>query len=329
MNNFLGNLDFKEPVYLAELIDLLRELAASNQSYHVYGGGTDLVPYFKNYPEMSRTLVSLAGIQELKGVRSTSTGKIEIGSQTKLIDIYREPVVGINFPGLSEVASQVASPQIRNLATLGGNLLVNNRCRFFNQSPLNRSYHETCYKSGGEVCHVIANAKRGDPVLCRARFVSDLAPVLLALDATLRIMGPSGERRLKIKDFYLPDGIQRNQLAGGEILVSVEIETLPRRKVVYEKLRIRKAIDFPSLGVAVGWVGDAPGRIWHVALTGVQTHPIHVSAAEVVSPTKTLQDLSDQAAKMAQPLKQDFLSPSYRRKMIPILIRRAHARLEG
>jgi 4-hydroxybenzoyl-CoA reductase subunit beta len=252
---------------------------------------------------------------------------LKIGSQTRLAELAGSELIRQHLPGLAEAIAQIASGQIRNQATVGGNLLVNNRCSYFNQSPLNRAYHDECYKAGGEVCHVIVNAKRGDPVLCRARFVSDVAPNLLALGARLSLLSAKGLRHLSLKDFYLPDGIHRNQLADGEILCAIEVPISPKRKVAYEKLRIRKAIDFASLGVAVARVGEGQARQWHLALTGVHTHPISVNDVEFDGALVTLEKLIKTAEHVAQPLKQDFLSPSYRRRMISVLAKRALARL--
>ncbi len=327
MNHFLGSTQFVQPKELHEVMALVAELSLRQQPYFFFSGGTDLVPYLKNYPEQKGTLISLSRVNELRGMRMNSKQTFEIGAQTKLVELIESPLIRQHLPGLALAAAQVASGQIRNQATLGGNLLVNNRCTYFNQSSLNRSYHDECFKSGGEVCHVIANAKRGDAPLCRARFVSDLAPVLLALQARLTLLGPKGKRTISLDEFYLPDGIHRNQLAPGELLCGLEISTEPRRKVAYEKLRIRNAIDFPSLGVAVAWIGEGAARQWHLALTGVHTHPIHVSGPEINERFETIETLAKLASKTAQPLKQDFLSPSYRRRMIPVLAKRALARL--
>ncbi|MCC6337608.1 MAG: FAD binding domain-containing protein [Myxococcales bacterium] len=308
---------YERPAELPGALALLQRLAAAGVSYRVHAGGTDLVPELKRDEAAIGTVVSISRLEALRGVRARPDGGLEVGALTRLSALAEE--VRERFPVISDTALQIASPQIRNRATLGGNLLVDNRCVYFNQSPDHRDVHAGCFKAGGEVCHLVPSAKRGAQPLCRARFVSDLAPVLILHDAKVVLARAGAERELLLKDLYAPDGIQRTQVAPGELLTRVLIPASATRRVHYLKLRIRQALDFPSLGVAVSLDGKKLG----VALTGVNTHPVVLAYEGALD--ATLKQACEDGPKRVAPLAQDFFSPAYRRQMIPVLIRRAVA----
>lgn len=324
-----ADLTILRPENLLEALNVMGARVQAGENVKVLGGGTDLMPHFKRYPNEAATLISISRLQGLGGIRKDGDA-LSIGASVRIADISENEVLRAHFPGLSEAAGLVASPQIRNRASVAGNLLVNNRCHFFNQSPVNRSYHSDCYKAGGGACHVIRNAKSGDHPLCRARFVSDLAPVFLVLGAKLKICSASGERFLNLNEFYLQDGIDRNALKPGELVVEIGISLRSRVRVAYEKLRIRRTLEFPSVGVAVGGEME-DGRVseLRLALTGVQTHPILVCEKPDGRDDEAFARLVERAVDLAQPLRQEFFPPDYRRKMIPVLARRAYARMKG
>lgn len=336
MSTTLNSFRYLRPKSVAEALSLIQQLEEKKDGFVFSSGGTDLVPQLKMQRSFPGTVVSLGSLDEMHQVRlivgKDSRKYLETGSQLTLAELSTHPEIQQLFPGLAEAARKVASPQIRNRASVAGNLLVNNRCLYFNQSELNRDVHDACFKSGGEVCHVMMSASRdrrqsgGLPSpLCRARFVSDLAPVLMVLDASLVLISPRGTRQIALRDFYLPDGIDRNRLEKNEIITQIRIKAPgPSRGVHYEKLRIRNAIDFPSLGVAVA-LDDTParGKRLNICLTGVHTHPVHLEYFEDGKPwDATLETAIAQATSQAVPVKQDFFPPTYRRKMIAVLIRR-------
>lgn len=313
----LDSLSFERPLTVAAAL-ALREKAPADTAF--YSGGSDLLPTLKHKGSTFSRLISLSGIAELKQI-VTAPSRVSIGSQVTLDELIRHTALESLLPVVSATARLIASPQIRNRATVGGNLLVNNRCTFFNQSEINRESHGLCYKANGNVCHLVPNSKPGDLPLCRARFVSDLAPVFLLLNAFVILRSPEGQRELSLSDFYLGDGIKRNLLQDSEVLTTIHFDVNPSQKIVYEKLRIRQALDFPSVGVALSW--QASTQKLGVAVSGVNPKPIlHWQQQGPGGASEMLEGVIAEVTKAAQPLKQDFFTPGYRKKMIGVFIRR-------
>jgi len=230
------------------------------------------------------------------------------------------------LPILSNVTRKVASFQIRSRATIGGNLLVDNRCIYFNQSREIKCSQGLCYKDGGSKCLLIPSVKRTSNPLCRARFVSDLAPVLILLNAVLRIESNKGTKQIPLREFYFEDGINRNILKRGEFLSAIEINGVTGKEdcvsnlhLGYKKLRIRDSIDFPSLGVALR--KDAERLL--IVLTGVDVCPKYLSLIlkDFKNEKEMYQQACIQAKKIVKPLKQDFFPPSYRKQMVEVFVR--------
>ena len=204
-------------------------------------GGTDLLPNLKHRIFRPRHLIAL-GAALPRGWEQTEEGlKIGAGTRLSQLSSLRE------IPMLAEAASLVAGPQIRNMGTLGGNVLLDTRCVYYNQTEFWRKSLGWCLKAEGDWCHVIQG-----PKTCVASQSSDTVPVLLALDAQLRIVGPEGERMLSIRDLYRFDGKDHLKLHQGEVLSEIILPPLPEdHRGSYQKLRTRDAIDFPMLSLAV------------------------------------------------------------------------------
>ncbi len=270
MTALMTPFEFEKPSDLNAVFELIEMLKYNNKSFVFAGGNTDLLPMFKQGINVPDCLISLTAISELSGITILKANKdkanasaqqnyIRIGASTRLSEIVNSKVIKESFPELSRTAGLVANPQIRNQATIGGNLLVDNRCIYINQSENNRDCHSPCFKAGGDVCQLVKSAKAGDETLCQARFVSDTAPILMLLDAKLILRSIDGERQVAIRDFYLQDGIQSNQLQDGELLIAIEIPDCQGKQIHYEKLAIRNTLDFPSVGVAVS-IKEQPGN---------------------------------------------------------------------
>lgn len=333
MSTALTGFDFERPAGLSALRGLLARLGKEQRSFTLAAGGTDLMPQLKQRLVAPEVLVSLNGVGELAGITAGADGTLRIGALTRLADVIASPLVQQHQPALAVAAARVASPQIRNRATLGGNLLVNNRCIYVNQSPLNRAVHAPCFKVDGDVCHIVKSAVRGRLPQCQARFVSDTAPVLLLLDARLVLLRGRGERRVPLRRFYRNDGMERNVLRPGEVLGWIEVPPAAGLRIGYEKLAVRNALDFPSLGVAVGVRADAGGRPAElsVALTGLGTHPGYWrhALADGEDPRAVVAKACAKAEKFATIYQQDFFPRDYRKKMISVFIRRTLRRLGG
>lgn len=324
---------FERPTELRQALELFRDPDGIGNGYVLSAGGTDIVPMMKSQPVSVGTLISLTKLKALGGIRLDPGKSLSLGALVTLAGLSSDTTVREAFPCIAETAGKIATPQIRNRATVGGNLLVDNRCIYFNQSEQNRLAHTPCFKAGGEACHLVPKTARGDDPLCRARSVSDLAPVLLLLRATIRIVSAAGERSLPLHDFYLPDGIFRNRLDKGEILTRIDVPLPgPSAGILYEKLRIRNAIDFPSLGVAASLDRiSGGGTRFGVALTGVHTRPVvgQVDVAARGSWEEPVNSLIAEISREVTPFRQGFFPPDYLRKMIPVLIRRNVEKLLG
>lgn len=324
---------FERPDSLAALTARLAHLTAAGGDYVLAAGATDLMPQIKQGVITPSRLISLNGVRELQGIALHADGSCRIGALTRLADLAGDARLRRRYPALCAAAGRVASPPIRQRASLGGNLLVDNRCIYVNQSRINRAVHAACFKSGGEVCHLVKSAVRGELGQCQARCVSDTAPVLLLLDAVLHLTSPRGERRLPLARFYRDDGMLRHVLASDEVLVAIELPPADGLRIDYDKLAIRRGLDFPSLGIALGVRADGAGalRELSLAMTGIGTHPgcWRFAAAAHTSPGALLEAAIAAARDSATTYQQDFFPRDYRKRMIEVFIRRAAQRLGG
>lgn len=221
--------------------------AHPNSSY--VAGGTDLLPNLKHRIVKPRHLIGIGAI--LPSGWEVDGDRLVVGAGTRLSTLARLAEI----PPLARAASLVASPQIRNMGTLGGNILLDTRCVYYNQSEFWRNALGHCLKAEGTWCHVIGSART-----CVATQSSDTVPVLLAIGATLRLLGPAGPRELPIADLFHHDGKNHLKIEPGELLTHVVVPLPgPSFRGTYEKVRIRDSIDFPMLGVAV--TGDFAGDV--------------------------------------------------------------------
>ncbi len=216
-------------------------------------GGTDLLPNLKHELLSPGHLVGLSGLPP-SGLTETDTHLV-LGGQMKLSRIADHPRIRELVSPLAVACSVVGSPQIRNMGTIGGNILLDTRCLYYNQSAFWRGALGHCLKAEGTWCHVI-----GGPKTCVAAQSSDTVPVLLALGASIVLVGPDGEREVALRELYRFDGRDHLKLERGELLTEVRVPKPGSGfRGAYRKLRLRDSIDFPQLGVAVAtrWDGAA------------------------------------------------------------------------
>jgi 4-hydroxybenzoyl-CoA reductase subunit beta len=290
----------------------------------IVAGGTDLLPSMKQKLFTPPYVLDLRGVHELRGIRSTNSG-VEIGALTTLAAIEHSPLIRKDYPVLYQAAKTVASPVLRNMGTIGGNLCLDTRCLWYNQSLLWRQSCGFCLKKDGDLCHVAPGGK-----FCWATFSGDTPPALLCLGAEIEIAGPQGVRRTPLSEFYVNDGIVRLHLATNEIVTRVYLpESSAGWRGSYQKLRVRGSIDYPLAGVAValrmrsGRVEDA-----RMAITAVNPAPFLVKDADAhlvgALPTEELAErIADLAASTAKPLTTSALTPEYRREMVRVFAKRA------
>jgi 4-hydroxybenzoyl-CoA reductase subunit beta len=314
------------PRALEEALGLLAQHGSDAQ---VIAGGTDLVPNLQAGLYAPRALVDIKGLGDLRGIRYDPGQGLHLGALTTMTEIAESSVVVRHYPVLSEAAATVASPILRNMGTLGGNLCLDTRCLWYNQSFFWRKSCGFCLKKDGSVCHVAPGGK-----FCWAVWSGDTAPALLTLEAELEIAGPRGRRRLPMSEFYKNDGMDRIRLARDEILtgVSVPARTAGYRGL-YHKLRIRGSIDYPLAGVAVAMkVEDGVCVEARLGLTAVNPAPLLVrEVAEMLRGQRYSPELVEAAAKAVirtgKPLKTSVSTPEYRREMLHVFTRRALAQL--
>jgi len=285
-------------------------------------GGTDLMPSLRRGVRVAPALVDLSAIKELGGVTITAKGTT-LGAGVTLERLAGDALLAETLPVLAEAAATIAGPAHRSVATLGGNLCLDTRCVFYNQGAWWRAANDFCLKHGGDTCHVAPQGKH-----CHAAFSGDLAPALLALEASVEIAGPRRTRRLPLADLYREDGAAHLTLEPGEILAAVHVPAQPPgARAGYRKARARGALDFPLAGVAAR-VEMRNGVLQglRVALTGTNSRPFAVDGvAELTGgplDDAVLARLGKLVQKQATPMRTTVTQSNYRRQVAAVLAQR-------
>ncbi len=307
------------PTSVDETVRLAGSLAGR---FDYLAGGTDLLPNYKMHLNLRPNLIALEDVGELRG-----HGAGRFGAMERLAELDDDPAIRAEYPVLADAVGEVATPLVRASGTVGGNLLVETRCFFFNQSYFWRESLGFCLKADGDRCHVVPQKEK-----CYATFSGDLAPALMALDAEVEVAGPAGRSRRPLEALYdaAGDGIRRVHLAPGELLVAVHVPAASRGlHGRYKKLRVRPSYDFPELGVAVAgrWDGDRVASL-RLAVGGVEPHPRRFDALTEPLVGSALSDdrlraLADEVMRQLRPVHNTFLLPDYRKRMIGVYVRRA------
>jgi len=296
----------------------------------VIAGGTDLIPSMQQKLFEPEYVLDLGGIAALRGIKPLSDGGVEIGALTTLRAIEKSDFLRQHYPVLTEAAATVASPVLRNMGTIGGNICLDTRCLWYNQSLTWRKGCGFCIKKDGDLCHVAPGGTK-----CWAVFSGDTPPALLCLNAEIEIASATGLRRLPLRDFYTGLGDNYRRLQANELVTRVFLPASSADyRGVYRKLRVRGSIDYPLAGVAVvmkrssnghgaGHVADA-----RVGVTAVNPAPLLVKGAGELLAGKAVNEelaeaVGDLAAKTAKPLTTSALTPEYRREIIRVFTRRA------
>ncbi len=314
----LPEFQYLRPRSIQEAIDMLAKHAPEVQ---ILAGGTDLLPSMKQQLFTPRALVDLGGVRELRAILPAEGG-LHIGAMTTLMHVERSREVSQRYAVLHEAVKTVASPVLRNMGTIGGNICLDTRCLWYNQSLAWRQSCGFCIKKDGDLCHVAPGGTK-----CWAAFSADTPPALLCLEAEIEIASVRGTRRVALSEFYTNIGDNRMKLAKDELVTRV---ILPARTAgwrgAYRKLRIRGSIDYPLAGVAVALQGNGKIDDARVAITGVNPAPLLVKAETLKG--KTIADdiaaeVGEAAARSAKPLTTSALTPEYRREMVRVFTRRA------
>jgi 4-hydroxybenzoyl-CoA reductase subunit beta len=290
-------------------------------------GGTDLLVSMRHGIDSPDLLVDLSSIDELTEIETTITS-VTIGAGVTIATLARNEVIASRYRALAQAADAIAGPGHRVMATVGGNLCLDTRCIYYNQSEWWRHANAYCLKNRGDTCHVAPQGKR-----CHAAFTGDLAPALLIFGAEIDIVGARGRRRISLSDLYVEDGKAHLTLAAGELIVAVHLPSDPPSSA-YAKIRSRAAIDYPLAGVAVALA--ASGTIissLRVALTGTNSRPFLLAGTEEFSgrsvDEKLLAEIDRLVQKQVQPMRTTLTSANYRRVVAAALARRLTASLSA
>ena len=308
----------------------VRALADAGPASMLVAGGTDLFPNMKRRQFEPRTLVGLRAIRELRALDGSVHHGMRIGACATLTDVATHPGVKRGYAGLATAAGLVSSPQLRNMGTLGGNVCVDTRCNYYNQSFEWRQAIGFCMKKDGDICLVAPGSSR-----CWAVSSSDTAPVLWSLGARVRLVGPDGERTIPIAALYRDDGIEYLAKKADEILTEIVLPPAEGWRSAYLKLRRRGSFDFPILGVAVAvrLEGEVV-RDARIVLGAVASLPREAAkaAAMLVGQRLTaeiVEAAAEAAAGPARPLDNTDLTHPYRKKVTRVYVARALARVAG
>jgi 4-hydroxybenzoyl-CoA reductase subunit beta len=316
----LPKFEYLEPKTLKEAA---KALASDAKRSVLLAGGTDLLVNMKHRVIEPRQVINLKTIPKLAYITNVKS-ELRIGALTTLRDLASSAVIQERLPILSHAATEVGAYALQTMGTLGGNLCQGNRCRFYNQSAFWRGARSPCYKAGGKLCHVVRK-----PGECHSTYCGDMAPLLVALSARVRVAGPDGERTFPLGKLYTQDGKKPLSLRKGEILKEVLVPP-SFGKTVYLKWRRRESIEFPivSLALHLEKKGIEEIRKPRIIFSAVGCGPAETIGAEKMLENAILDDraierVSNQAIKEISPMRTSIYSPSYKRRVAGILLREA------
>jgi 4-hydroxybenzoyl-CoA reductase subunit beta len=257
--------------------DAVKMIADAGTEGMFVAGGTDLYPNMKRRQQTPKTVISVTRLRELRKIEGDRTNGMVIGGGITLTEVCNNPVIARDYPVIREAAGLISTPLLRNMGTIGGNLLLDTRCNYYDQNYEWRKAINFCMKKDGHICWVAPSSPR-----CWAVQSSDLAPVMVALGAMVRLVSMDGERTIPASELYNNDGIRYLSKRPGELLLDIHLPPAGGTRAVYKKLRRRGSFDFPVLGVAaaVDFADDGSVRDALLVLGGVAPAPVRVTEAE-------------------------------------------------
>lgn len=308
------------------LADAVRMKVNTGPDGAYVAGGTDLYPNMKRRQQTPGTVISLMGIPELRadGRIAGSADGLIVGTNVTLTDLSAHPTIRQSAPAVGVAAALVSTPLLRNMGTLGGNLCLDTRCNYYDQSYEWRKAIDFCMKKDGAICWVAPSSPR-----CWAVSSSDVAPVMVAIGAEFVLVGPAGERVVPAGRFYQNDGINYLTKQPDEILATVRLPAPSGWDAVYHKLRRRGSFDFPVLGVAAWVKWDGPNVAdARIVLGGVASYPQEVAEAGAALKDSPLTAERIAAAALAayrpsKPLDNTDFELSWRKQMTRVYVARA------
>lgn len=312
---------YHRPRTLEAALELLAEHAGDVLPI---AGGTDAMPNMKHRLVTPSHVVGLKGIVELRGIEECD-GELWIGAGESLSAVAGNPLVQRYVPSLARAAGLVAGPQLRNMGTIGGNLCLDTRCTYYNQTYFWRKSLGFCLKKDGDTCHVTKVGRK-----CVAAHSADTPPVLMTLGATAVLASAEGRREVPVESFFVADGVKNTVRRADEIVVGIRVPIPPAgTRTSFLKLRQRNSIDFPLLNVAVAarFEGDTVADL-RIVVSALGSRPRAVTGLDKIAHGQTLTpDVIDAIAQRAHqqchPLTNIIVDPDWRRAMVPVYVRRA------
>ena len=304
----------------------LELLAIHGAQAALLAGGTDLLVRMKQQLVSPGVVINLKDVEELRGIKKQKDNSLFIGSLTRLTDLLESSVIRKKYPGLYQAVEAVSAPPLQNMGTVGGNLVQETRCLYYNQTAMWRRSKPVCFKAGGSVCNAVKGGKH-----CFAMYQGDLAPMFIALSAQVVLSRKGESRTIPLEELYtgkgkMPIKKDADELLEGVILPAPDKNTICR----YEKLRIRQALDYPLVGVAVCMTLSGDGKVCEtgrLVLTAVGSGPVIADDNKLMKGAKISEDwiekLAEAAYKAAKPVPNVLTPPAYRKRMARVLTRRA------
>jgi 4-hydroxybenzoyl-CoA reductase subunit beta len=296
----LPKFTYRTPRTIAEAVKIVGDTGPDSQ---FVAGGTDLYPNMKRRQQMPKTVISVMRLPELNGVTGDGSKGLVIGASITLTEICENEIIKRDYPVIASAARTISTPILRNMGTIGGNLLLDTRCNYYDQNYEWRKAINFCLKKDGDVCWVAPGSSK-----CWAVQSSDLVPVMVAIGAKFRLVSTLGDRMIDAAAFYNDDGIDYLKKRPDELLADIHLPPTNGWRASYQKLRRRGAFDFPVLGVAAYVRYETPnGALPHdpasntiadakIVLGGIAPSPVQVNEAAQALIGQTLNEDQIQAA---------------------------------
>ena len=315
--------EYLEPQTIEQACSLLAE---HDGQARLLAGGTDLLVLMKLRVETPQYLINLKRIKGLDELSDSPQDGLRIGPLNTLRSLAESPLLREKYPVLAQSAGAVASPNIRNTATIGGNLCLDAKCWYYNQSEFFRAGRTPCFKRGGEQCYVVKGGK-----FCYALVAADTVAALIALDARAKVVSSQGERTIPVAEFFTGKGETVNVLTPREVVTEIQVPAQPAGTTsAFIKQAFRRSIDFAITSAAAVLTRDADGTCQsaRIALTAVSNAPVKaVKAAELLKGKRIDEGLAAEAGQAAvsesRPISAIWTSVYHRRAVIGTLVKRA------
>src|SRR5437870_1749489 len=297
--------------------DAVKMMADAGLDAMFVAGGTDLYPNMKRRQQTPATVISVTRIRDLHEIKGDGQSGLIIGASVTLTELCNHAIINRDYPVIAHAARLISTPILRNMGTIGGNLLLDTRCNYYDQNYEWRKGINFCMKKDGDICWVAPSSPK-----CWAVQSSDLAPVMVAIGAKVKLVSSSGERMLDAADLYNDDGIRHLNKRPDELLTEIHLPAVNGWRATYWKLRRRGSFDFPVLGVAVSLKlsKDKTVEDSKIILGGVGSYPIEAATAEkIIAGKKLTEEIIREAAQAAyqpaKPLDNTDFAMTWRKEM--------------